>query len=640
MNKTCVLIGNPNVGKSVIFNKLSGSYAVVSNYPGTTVDLSRGMTSFGGKPYQLIDTPGTLSLIPSSEDEQVTRDMIFRERPDVIVQVADAKNLKRTLLLTIELTELKVPLVLVLNMSDEARQRGIKLDRAELEKILGVTVVETVGVTGEGVKELARRIPQARVPSFNMSYSPEIEQLIARTEALLPEKKIFKRPLAIMLASEDMAALRYVDDKSRDGIRKQILTGTAAAEHPKITLFGLRNERVEGILRRVVLRAARVNVSLSKKAGELLMRPFPGYLVALLALFVMYEFVGVFAAGLLVDLLEKRLFGGLINPFFAVISARVFGAGFINDLLMGPYGLISMALTYAFAIVFPIVGAFFLFFGFLEDSGYLPRLSVMIDRVFSVFGLNGKAVLPMVLGLGCGTMAAMSSRILETKKERLLVILLLSLAVPCSAQAGVILGMLSGLSWKVSALWFLSICGSLFLVGAVSGKVLSGKRSPFILEIPPLRLPSLGNILVKIKMRLGWYLKEAVPLFALGTFILFACDKLHVLAGIERALKPVVSGFLGLPEQVTRSFILGFLRRDYGAAGLFVLARQGALSARQVLVSTVAITLFMPCIAQCFMVVKEQGWKIAALIFFFVSLYALAFSGALNYAVVLTGILN
>jgi ferrous iron transport protein B len=198
--------------------------------------------------------------------------------------------------------------------------------------------------------------------------------------------------------------------------------------------------------------------------------------------------------------------------------------------------------------------------------------------------------------------------------------------------------MLAGLSWKVSLLWFLSIAGSLFLVGSLSGKMIPGKRSPFMLEIPPLRWPAVSNILIKIRMRLTWYLKEAVPLFALGTLILFTLDKLHVLAGIEHLLKPVVSGFLGLPEKVTQSFILGFLRRDYGAAGLFMLAKQGELSARQVFVSTLAITLFMPCIAQCFIVIKEQGWKIGVLIFTFVSLYALLFSGLMNYLVLATGI--
>lgn len=636
MNKTCVLIGNPNVGKSVLFNKLTGSYAVVSNYPGTTVDLSRGMMTLEGQPWQLIDTPGTLSLIPASEDEQVTRDVVFRERPGVIVQVADAKNLRRTLLLTIELAELKIPMVLVLNMADEARARGIKIDRAELESLLGINVISAVGITGEGVKDIAKHIPLAKVPVFKMGYNPDIEQLIAKAEQLLPENKYFKRPLAIMLISRDEATLRYIDLKLHGEIRKQILS---VAADSKDTIFKAKNSAANDILNKVVITAPKQNVSLSKKIGELLMRPFPGYIVVLLALFVMYEFVGVFAAGFLVNLLEKQLFGNILNPLFVAASAKIFGVGLINDLLVGPYGLISMALTYAFAIVFPIVGAFFFYFGFLEDSGYLPRLSVMIDKLFELLGLNGKAVLPMVLGLGCGTMAAMSSRILETRRERLIVILLLSLAVPCSAQAGVILGMLAGLSWKVFMLWFLSISGSLFLVGSVSGKMIPGKRSPFMLEIPPLRWPAVSNIFIKIKMRLVWYLKEAVPLFALGTFILFACDKLHILVGIEHLLKPVASGFLGLPEKVTQSFILGFLRRDYGAAGLFMMAKAGELSARQVLVSTIAITLFMPCIAQCFIVIKEQGWKIGTLIFVFVSLYALLFSGLMNYFVILTHII-
>ncbi|MHB9154382.1 MAG: nucleoside recognition domain-containing protein, partial [Endomicrobiales bacterium] len=285
------------------------------------------------------------------------------------------------------------------------------------------------------------------------------------------------------------------------------------------------------------------------------------------------------------------------------------------------------------AIVFPIVGAFFLFFGLLEDSGYLPRLSVMLDRIFRSFGLNGKAVLPMVLGLGCGTMAVLGSRILETKKERFLVIILLSLTIPCSAQLGVILGMLSGLSLKASILWFLSISGSLLLVGSLANKIVKGDQSPFILEIPPLRRPSIGNILSKVKMRVVWYVKEAVPLFMLGTAILFVADRTGLLSLLEKAASPVVVGLLGLPREATQSFLLGFLRRDYGAAGLFMLAKDGLLDPRQVLVSTVAITLLVPCIAQCFMVVREQGARIAAAVFLFVVAYALLFSGALNVAV-------
>jgi ferrous iron transport protein B len=236
----------------------------------------------------------------------------------------------------------------------------------------------------------------------------------------------------------------------------------------------------------------------------------------------------------------------------------------------------------------------------------------------------------MVLGLGCGTMASLTTRILETRKERLLVIVLLAVAVPCSAQLGVTLGLLAGLSIMAFVIWFLSIIISLLLVGWAAEKLIPGCRQPFLLEIPPLRIPNMGNIFQKVRMRLMWYLKEAVPLFVLGTAILFFMDITGLLSLSERVLKPFISTGLGLPAETTSSFIMGFLRRDYGSAMLYNMAKHGLLTPRQVVVSVVTITLFIPCIAQFFVVVKEHGIKLALVILAFVMAYAFLFGGALN----------
>jgi ferrous iron transport protein B len=268
-----------------------------------------------------------------------------------------------------------------------------------------------------------------------------------------------------------------------------------------------------------------------------------------------------------------------------------------------------MALSYAIAIVLPIVGCFFLVFGFMEDSGYLPRLAVMTNKIFKKMGLNGKAVLPMVLGLGCDTMATMTTRILDTEKDRTIVTLLLALGVPCSAQLGVILGMFANLPTLYLLIWIFVLAGILVLVGYLAARVLPGEGSDFILEIPPLRIPQLSNIAVKTLARIEWYLKEAVPLFILGTLVLFVLHKTKVLIFLERLATPLIVYFLGLPAKVTEAFIIGFLRRDYGAAGLFVLAKEGQLNSHQILVSLVTITLFIPCIAQFFMMIKERGLK-------------------------------
>lgn len=309
----------------------------------------------------------------------------------------------------------------------------------------------------------------------------------------------------------------------------------------------------------------------------------------------------------------------------------------LTDLLVGPYGLITMGLTYAIAIVLPIVVTFFFAFSVLEDSGYLPRLSVMLNRFFRLMGLNGKAVLPMILGLGCDTMATLTTRILPTRKERLIVVLLLALGVPCSAQLGVILGMLAALSWKASLLWCGVVGGVVLLVGWLASLLIPGPRSEFVMEIPPLRWPSPGNLIRKTLARVEWYLKEAVPLFLLGTLVLFVADRTSLLALAERAAAPIVTSLLGLPAAASEAFLIGFLRRDFGAAGLFRLAQSGQLDPVQVLVSLVTITLFIPCIANFFMIVKEQGMKAALLVAAFIFPFAILVGAALNLALRMTG---
>jgi len=312
--------------------------------------------------------------------------------------------------------------------------------------------------------------------------------------------------------------------------------------------------------------------------------------------------------------------------------------GLIYDLIVGQYGVVTMAFTYAIAIILPIVSFFFIFFSFLEDSGYLPRLAVMVDRIFKMMGLNGKAVLPMVLGLGCDTMATMTTRILESRKERVIVTLLLALGVPCSAQLGVILGMLGAVSFKATVLWAFIVLLVLFLVGLLASRVLPGQSSDFILEIPPMRMPQLSNMLLKTLVRVEWYLKEAVPLFIVGTLILFVLDKVNALVAIQNAAAPVVVGLLDLPPKAAEAFIIGFLRRDYGAAGLLSLQRDGMLDPVQVVVALVTMTLFVPCIANLLMIVKERGLKAAFWMTVFIFPFAILVGAIVNFAIRFLGI--
>jgi ferrous iron transport protein B len=377
--------------------------------------------------------------------------------------------------------------------------------------------------------------------------------------------------------------------------------------------------------------------SLAEALGRWSTHPLGGIPILLAVLFLLYLVVGVLGAGMVVDFVESVVFGQYISPGAAWLFSYV-PVPFIQDLFVGQYGLITVGLTYAVAIILPVVGFFFLCFGILEDSGYLPRLAVMANSVLKRIGLSGRAVLPLVLGLGCDTMATLTTRTLESRKERTIATLLLALGIPCSAQLAVLLAILSGVSASAVALFALIIFSQLMLVGFLASRVIRGKSSDFILEIPPIRRPQISNVAVKTLSRMEWYFKEAVPLFLLGTLILFLLDRAGALAVLERAATPVVEQWLGLPVQATGAFIFGFLRRDYGAAGFFMLKEQGLLDINQVLVSMVVITLFVPCIANLFVIIKERGWKTALAIVAFIFPFAITVGGVLNLILRATGV--
>ena len=541
------LVGNPNVGKSVIFGALTGRYATVSNYPGTTVSVTKGRSLVGAEVCDLMDTPGVNALSGAiSEDERITREVLEGGEADLVIQVADARNIRRALMLTAEIAVYKRPAILALNMVDEALVRGIAVNAPALSKQLGVPVIEMVATEGRGLQALRDALPDA---------AP------------------FQVP-----PSRDAAA-------------------RAAWAH-----------EVTNTVRTVsTLSLAYAQEALSRATRS----PITGIPILAGVLYVMYLFVGVFGAQTLVGLVENDVFARAVNPAATWLVDRTLPFGFAHDFFVGEYGLVTMGLTYAIAIVLPVVTTFFLLFGFLEDSGYIPRLAVFSDRIFRAMGLNGKAVLLMVLGLGCDTMATMTTRILSTPKERLIAILLLALGIPCSAQLATILGILGGISFAAVLTLFSVVLAQMFIVGWLAGQLLHGERSDFIMELPPIRLPKLRNILNKTRMRVWWYLGEAVPLFLIGTVFLFALDRLHALGAVAAFGRPIVTGMLGLPPETAQIFVMGFLRRDYGAAGLFQLAHQGRLSGVQAVVALTVMTLFIPCVANFLMIVKERGLKVA-----------------------------
>jgi ferrous iron transport protein B len=586
---------------------------MVSNYPGTTVEVSQGkLRNLQG--VTLIDTPGVIGFPSRSEDEQVTEKVLFHSDLRTVIQVGDAKNLRRTLHLTIQLAEMGLPLVLALNMMDEARMRGLEIRTDVMERAFGIPIIQTVATRGSGIADVENAINAAYPVNLEIQYPPEIEQAIQQVEQLEFDSPISKRALSLLWFVQDPVCEKWIEENLPQSVQNQLdnIRSYLINKFPdgiEIVIQQSRESFIEKLVHESLLGAKNASMSV-KRLSYLTTHPLWGIPILFVVLYAMYWFVGVFGAGTLVGLLEEQLFGEIINPWLISISEKVIPWVILRDFLVGDYGLWTMGVTYALALLLPIVLTFFIAFGILEDSGYLPRVAVLSNRLFSAIGLNGQAVLPMVLGLGCVTMATMTTRILNRPRDRVLVTLLLALAVPCSAQLGVVLGMLSAISLSAALIWGGVIFLVLLLVGWLASKVLPGERTPLIVELPPLRMPVFTNVIFKTLARLEWYIKEAVPLFLLGTVLLFALDTAHILPALIEALKPIVTGWLGLPAEAASALLMGFLRRDFAATGFFVMQSQGHLSNLQALVSITTITLFIPCIASVFMMVKERGWKI------------------------------
>ena len=630
-----LLVGHPNVGKSVLFHRLTGAYVNVSNYPGTTVEVTRASARFD-REVTLLDTPGVLSLPSRSDDERATMRALLNENTRCLVQVGDAKNLRRTLTLTALLAELGVPMVLALNMHDEAAARGVIVDIPALAEELGIPVMATVATGGEGVGELTNSLGHAQPPQALLRYDAEIEKAIGQAAAAInriaPHPQLAARGLAILFLGGDTEVTGWLAEKAGADFAELVAlrqkTEQAGKGKLATQLARERTEAADALATSAIRRAARSSPLLSQRIGQYVVDPLWGVPILLGMLFLVYEFVGVFGATTLVGLIEKDLFEGILNPAFSHFVTAAVNVPWITELLVGKYGLWTMGMTYALALILPIVSTFFFAFGVLEDSGYLPRLTVIANRLFALIGLNGRAVLPMVLGLGCVTMATLTTRILHSPRERMITILLLALAIPCSAQLGVVLGMLGGVSFTAVLIWALAMLMILMLAGFLAAKLIPGRRIPLVTELPPMRLPILGNVFKKTGGRLKWYLIEVIPLFLLGTFIMFVLDKTGALPFIIRAGEPPISGWLGLPKEASAAFVMGFLRRDFGATGLFAMA--DTLSPIQAVVGMITITLFIPCFASLMMMVKEQGSKVALAMVAVIVPFAFLIGGLFN----------
>ncbi len=540
------LIGNPNVGKSAIFSRLTGVHVIASNYPGTTVEYSKGYLHVKGHKTEVIDIPGTYSLSPTSKAEEVATEMLekgLNEGDTIFINVLDATNLERNLNLTLQLLEKNIPMVVVLNFWDETRHKGITIDLVKLTELLGAPVLATSAISGEGIKELVTGLEN--VPKSRFNYE----------------------------GTDRWAAIGSIVSQS------QKLT------HRHHTFF----DRIEDIS----------------------IHPFAGIPVAILVLLASFSLIR-FVGETLIAYLFEPLFENLWAPLIMPLSDLLGNSGFLHNLLIGKLvngqidfveslGLLTTGLFVPIGMVLPYVVSFYLVLSFLEDSGYLPRLGVLVDNLMHKLGIHGLAIIPMLLGIGCNVPGAMATRMLETRREKFIAATLMAIAVPCMAQTAMIFGLVGPYGAKAMA----AVFGTLFLVwvalGLILNQTIKGESPEIFVEIPPYRLPYFNALFKKLWMRTRWFLKEAVPFVLVGVLIVNILYTLGIIDFIGRLTAPLITGLMGLPAEAVGAMIVGFLRKDVAVGMLVPLD----LTMKQMIIASVVLTMYFPCIATFTVLIKE-----------------------------------
>ena len=572
--RNIVLIGNPNVGKSVVFNALTGTYTDVANYPGTTLDLT--CSRFGQD--IITDTPGIYGISSFNEEERIARDIILQA--DIVINVVDAVHLARDLFLTQQIIDAGVSVIVVLNMIDEALIQGLEIDVPLLEKLLGVPIITTIAVKNQGIEDIRKRWQEAR---------PGI------TEFWLAEL-LSKAPIG--LSQGEYLFILEGDPEIADRC------GLPAADL-RDEIYNRRRKHINHVIKQIVKEGS-VKETLGSALSRWMLQPLTGIPFLLLTLWGMYWLIGVFIAQTVVGYTDEVLMVGYYEPAVRnFVRHYIDLSSFWGTILTGQFGLLTMTVTLVFGLLLPLVTGFFIVISVLEDTGYLPRIATLVDRVLLVMGLNGRSIIPLILGFGCVTMAAITTKLLGSDREKRIALFLLCLGVPCSAQLAFITSLLVSLGGHYIILFILVISGILITSGSLLGRFLPGEPSPLFIELPPLRLPILRNVFTKTWNKSYEFIKEAIPLFTGGALLLGILEATGSMEAIQNFLVPITVGWLKLPKEAASSLLMGFIRRDFGTAGIIHMSMLPA----QKFVALVTLTLFMPCIAATLVVLKERGWR-------------------------------
>jgi len=592
------LIGNPNVGKSVIFHQLTGVGVEVSNYPGTTINRQAGTTCFQRAIIEFIDLPGTYSLEGDSEEEKIVRSFIDSDEAEVIVAVLDAGRLERNLYLTLQIAEYQKPMIVVLNMMDEAEKAGIHVDTEQLSTILGVEVIPTVATQGKNTGSIIPAvINAARVPEVKVLYDHHIEAAIKTLRTV--HALTWIRAIHALQGHSDDPDLREAASALSEEIERMHLMKVSQI------IAGNRHHCAEHIAQEVLqFRSPERGADIDR----LLTSRIPG--IPLLAAILIGILLTVFIIG---SWLEE----GIVTLITRFVMEPFLAAGLPP--LAEQIGVsLILAIQAGFGIAFPFIFTFYLFIALLEDSGYLTRAAFLADRTLHRFGMHGTGIIPLVLGFGCNVPAIMSIKLLRTKRERLIASFLVTL-VPCSARTVIIAGLVAAFIGLAAAMsvYFLVIA-IVLATGLLLSRVTPGDQYGMILEMSPLRWPTMKNVLLKSWMRIREFLLVAMPLLIIASIILGLFQYLGFMAAFEAFIAPFSETVLGLPAYATTALIFGILRKEMALETLIILAGTAdlgsVLSMAQIYIFAVVSVLFVPCIATIAVLRKEVGTRMAIVI--------------------------
>ena len=628
------LAGNANVGKSVIFNQLTGLHQHIGNWPGKTVEKAEGTLHFRGYTIDVIDLPGIYSLSTFSLEELISREYIAAEKPDLVINVVDASALERNLFFTLQLIELEAPLIMALNQIDMAEKKGIKIDHKKLEEVLGIPVVPTIAVRGKGIYELLNKaietiekgVPRANVIKYGVEIEERIEKLIEELKGA--QLKYPVRWVAIKLLEGDEQVEREIRKISPRALK---LAEKLASEierihgHPCPTVITSERYEAAGRIAREVQRVLPgIKPLISERIHDLTTHKILGYpimvLVVLGALQAIFTFGGF----------TSEILGTLLYSYKPLFES-ILGLGPLKVIVWG--GLME-GLIANITIALPYLIPFYLILYILEDSGYLARAAFLMDTIMHKIGLHGKAFIPIMLGYGCNVPACLGCRIMETERERLLTGFVVTL-IPCAARTAVILGLVGsflGIQWAL-ALYIINLA-IVFILGRIAFKMLPGEPTALIMEMPDYKIPHAKTVLKQTWFRLWEFLKISFPLIIASSTIIKLIEMLGFLDSISKALSPITVWWLGLPEITGVILIFGVLRKELTLIMLASLLGttdfQSILTPLQMFIFALVVMLYIPCVATIAACVREFGWRRALIIALVEILFAIL-AGGITY---------